>query len=84
VCNFLPVDQKKQVNEELRNAQRDDKKTIKQIYRKYIQNNRETLMQIDNERVAEMARYININPRILLIFDDCIASGHKVINQSIQ
>lgn len=84
MCNFLPVDQKKQVNEELRNAQRDDKKTIKQIYRKYIQNNRETLMQIDNERVAEMARYININPRILLIFDDCIASGHKVINQSIQ
>jgi hypothetical protein len=68
------------VNEELKAVSKEDKKTVKQIYRKYIIANRDTLMQADNSRVVEIARYININPRILLIFDDCIASGHKVIN----
>ena len=79
-CGFLPVEEKRAINEELKAVEKGDKKAVKQIYRKHIIANRELLMQCDNPRVAEIARYVNINPRILLIFDDCIASGHKVIN----
>ena len=83
-CTFLPREVKTKINDDLKTVDKADKKAVKQVYRRHIIANRDLLMESDNQHVAEIAKYVNINPRILLIFDDCIASGHKIINQSIQ
>jgi hypothetical protein len=83
MCRYIPDDAKIQINKQLKNV--SDIEEAKRIYRAAImQHQQQILSSSDNDAYRTVILHPNFNPRILLIFDDCIASGAKEINKSVE
>jgi hypothetical protein len=81
---------KLELNKEIAQSNKE-RQTLIDLYKKYIQLHRNELMLLvkddDNEQsqIAKVVlKYLWLNPRLLLIFDDCIGQGTKDLNTALE
>ena len=61
-----------------------DKELTRKIYKKYLAINKEYIRTNGSDKDKFVVKFMNSNPKVLIILDDCLSANTKELNASIE